>query len=325
MSGSAKTVAKGRGKKKGTDGHQGGPVTNIMKMCLCGTCNNPVEDDPKDDCDRSIECYSCRNWFHQRCTTLTKQAFKFLEEGDNSIQWICPKCQSKSADETKKLHHIEGRIEYLVSLMSNLEETIMTKVDLKIKQQIENSFSEKNKEIEEKVVKQIEMKMEEKEEKEKRSNNIVIWNLPESTEEDTKLKKKEDLSNAAKLLSQIVDIEEGDLTESLRIGRKTENKPRLLKLTVASQEQKKQIIANARKINKPNTVPKDRIYINPDMTPAERDQEKKMRDNLKAELKERQEKGEIDLAIRGNRIVHLDGHRGQGDKATAVANTQNSD
>ena len=94
---------------------------------------------------------------------------------------------------------------------------------------------------------------------------------------------------------------------------------------MASQEQKKQILANARKINKPNTVPKDRIYINPDMTPAERDQEKKMRDNLKAELKERQERGEIDLAIRGNRIVHLDGHRGQGDKATAVANTQNSD
>ena len=31
------------------DGHQGGPVTNIMKMCLCGTCNTPVEDDPKYD------------------------------------------------------------------------------------------------------------------------------------------------------------------------------------------------------------------------------------------------------------------------------------
>ena len=91
-------------------------------------------------------------------------------------------------------------------------------------------------------------------------------------------------------------------------------------MTLSSQEQKRQILHNAKRVDKPFTDPNDRNYINQDLSPAKREQKKKTRNNLRADLKQRQEKGEHNLVITGNKIVHLDGHRDREGKQTVKVN-----
>ena len=69
---------------------------------------------------------------------------------------------------------------------------------------------------------------------------------------------------------------------------------------------KERIVKNARKLNQGITSPDKKVYINNDLTPLEREKERNEREQLKQELKERQDKGETGLRIRGKKIVQVD-------------------
>ena len=93
---------------------------------------------------------------------------------------------------------------------------------------------------------------------------------------------------------------ENDLTNPIRLGPKNiGNKPRLMKITVKTEETKKKILSNVSRLNNSKTDPRKRIYINQDYTNKEREQYK----TLRAELKDRTDKGEKNLIIRNMRIV----------------------
>ena len=57
-----------------------------MDDLLCPKCDLIVSDD-----QNSIFCDVCKNWFHLRCTGLTRQRFEHLAS-DPSSQWFCKEC-----------------------------------------------------------------------------------------------------------------------------------------------------------------------------------------------------------------------------------------
>ena len=65
---------------------------------------------------------------------------------------------------------------------------------------------------------------------------------------------------------------ENDLTNPIRLGPKNiGNKPRLMKITVKTEETKKKILSNVSRLNNSKTDPRKRIYINQDYTNKERE------------------------------------------------------
>lgn len=62
---------------------------------------------------------------------------------------------------------------------------------------------------------------------------------------------------------------------------------------------KKEVLRKAPQINSGTPTAQERVYINPDLTSKEREQEKVLR----KEKKERESKGEKDLVIRNGKIV----------------------
>ena len=122
--------------------------------------------------------------------------------------------------------------------------------------------------------------MEEDTEREQRANNLILVNVKESNNEDIKAAKQEDLTNVKQILGQIVDIQDGDITDPIRLGAKNGGRSRYLKIKVEDLEKKKEILRNAYKINKRDTPREAKIYINNHMK-AERDEDKKLRDRLK--------------------------------------------
>ncbi len=73
----------------------------------------------------------------------------------------------------------------------------------------------------------------------------------------------------------------------------------MLRVTVKTEPKQKEILKKAPQLNKQVTDQSRKNYINPDFTPKERELNKRLR----AERKERYERGEKDLVIRDGNLV----------------------
>ena len=157
------------------------------------------------------------------------------------------------------------------------------------------------KKIEEVVARKLSEVQEERGEREKRKDNIILVNVPESTGEDNEDRKKEDIEKTKEIIRKACPDIPTDIsvTEPVRLGKPEKDKTRLLRVKVDSEETKRKILKNAYSLNTGIKDPKKRIYINPDYTPSERKQQKDLRD----ELRKRREGGETDIIIRNSRIV----------------------
>ena len=161
--------------------------------------------------------------------------------------------------------------------------------------------------IEEVVEKKVTELWEEKVEKEKRELNLIFTNIPESSGEDREERAKEDLSKLKKTVGQICPEIKEEINDPMRLGQfNIGSKPRLVRVTVTSMEAKKEILKNARKLNQGVMDPKEKVYINPDYTFAERQKNKELRE----ELKQRMEKGEREIGIRGGKLYTYSGSPG---------------
>ena len=144
---------------------------------------------------------------------------------------------------------------------------------------------------------------EEKVEKEKRELNLIFTNIPESSGEDSAERMKGDMAKIREVIEKICpDIKEDEVKEPTRLGKfNLGSKPRLVRVRVNTIETKKEILKNARKINKDKKEQKEKVYINPDYTVAERKKNKELRETLRQRI----ENGERDIGIRGGKIVNI--------------------
>ena len=129
-------------------------------------------------------------------------------------------------------------------------------------------------------------------ERDKRKCNLIIHGLPEEpldshhTDADTFLELCK--------ISFDLDI---NITKAVRLGQKLNEKTRSLLVKVDNEESQKQILALAPKLRFSKTWSK--VYIQPDMSPKEREAHKK----LYEQLKRRKNQGERNLIIRHGKIV----------------------
>ena len=120
----------------------------------------------------------------------------------------------------------------------------------------------------------------EEKEKSKRKLNLIVHNLSESSKESGDDRKQEDIAVTTKLLDKYMEIP-AKVVKAFRIGQR-KDKPRLLKITVSTEQEKAEILWNCTKLrnsNNPNDVKK--IFIAPDLTPLEQTANRKLREELK--------------------------------------------
>jgi hypothetical protein len=255
---------------------------------MCSKCENAVEEEQD-----SIQCYDCKDWIHKECTSLSDRDFSYLCEDSSSdagIQWACESCL---AGEGEKRGDVEAKLDRLIRLFESVD-TRLSRLETSC------TGEELEKKIEDTVNKKVNALWEEKIEKEKRELNLIITNIPESEKADRDEKQQDDIKAVKNLVQQICPgLEKEPITEPVRLGRvNAGSKPRLLKVKVQSHETKKEILKNARHLNR-GKAQENKIYINPDRTPAERQKDKELRQELKRRIGE----GETDIGIRGGKIV----------------------
>ena len=111
------------------------------------------------------------------------------------------------------------------------------------------------------------------EEIESRKRNLIVVNLPESSTEE------EDAAAVRNMLREEFGLEH-EIARAERMGAATEGRCRLLRISMESLAEKKQILARASTLRNSRNETHKQVFIRPDMTRYQLQEQK----NLRAEL-----------------------------------------
>ena len=144
----------------------------------------------------------------------------------------------------------------------------------------------------------------EKEEREKRRNNLIIFNLPESNKNQGQERVKEDADRCEYVFGGALGVEEYSFDKVIRLGKKQEgrNRPTLVRMT--EEHSKWSVIARGKQLRQSEDDVIKSLIIVPDLTEKQREEETQLRQ----ELKRRRENGEMCIIKRG-RIVSQENYR----------------
>ena len=124
-----------------------------------------------------------------------------------------------------------------------------------------------------------------------RAFNLIVFNLPESEDVSSSIRKDQDLNSFYELCS-IIKVQEPDIKLLFRLGNPTPKRNRPLKIIFNNKKQRKDILDNASKIkNIPAKNCLTMCIIAKDLTVQQRDQNKKRRaEKIKQQIKALKEK-----------------------------------
>jgi hypothetical protein len=216
----------------------------------CRKCNQSVSTNDV------ILCDGCKSPFHPTCAGLSRQEADVLRAKKRKITFFCDKC------------NVVQVIDELRADMSALKNEIEALKNMKHGQPVSSSIP--NQVFSEDDI------LNEVDDRQRRINNIIIYNLPESTVEEAEGRKLDDL---ARCLS-IINADKNDIVNCYRIGKNTGNRPRLFLMKFNSYS----TLINVLKRYKV----KDNIYVNHDLTARQRNKAYLVRQ----ECRERRSKGE---------------------------------
>ena len=135
----------------------------------------------------------------------------------------------------------------------------------------------------------------------KKELNVCVFNVPESTAETLELQRMDDIKALKKVLNGKLVIQPEDLKNIYRIGKKSEEpKARPIIMMFTNKEKRYEILQQRElKYINEDSAETVNIYINPDRTKKQREELKELR----SRLKERREKGELNIKISNGKII----------------------
>lgn len=223
-------------------------------MAQCCKCDVQIQDDKNS----KITCKGCKRAVCVKCSGLTATELRVFGLQNPKLSYLCDECEEglRQVPELRKL---------VTELRHQVQE---------LSKQHSNAVN-------------LDMVINEIEDRKNRSRNVIMYGLPESSStspEDRKLHDKLSVSNTLASLP----IQAPEIVSSFRLGKPPSNgQPRPLKVVLSNKHGAVTVLKNKSKL--PKT-----ISIQSDMTPYQRDQLKKLRD----ELADRVDKGEKDLTIK---------------------------
>lgn len=129
----------------------------------------------------------------------------------------------------------------------------------------------KTNEVKEKKVEELSWKIEEIE-RERKKKNILIFNLPESGEEEASKRYEEDMEKCMSIFAGELEIQDLVVEKLIRIGRKRESGYRPLIVKLGSDTDRNTVLSKAKNLRHSREYSK--VYLAKDLTEIEREKEK---------------------------------------------------
>ena len=324
-------------------------TSTSQTSCICSSCEEICVDIPEKDEETSIQCDFCHLWYHRPCTNISPSIWNALDKNDN-IVFSCDSCVTNKAKSRDNLEAIKSLIEDSqkenAKLFKNIKDELFSHVDKVVDDKLKkiNENNEKKQEqlskmieevkateinIEQKIKTQVAMFMENKAEKDDKSNNLIIHKLPEQSisKEEQLEKDKEDITKIIEITNPELKAEFINIVNKqnnvLRLGDKKPDavRPRPIKIVLPDQQMKFNIFKGCKNLK--NTAYKY-ISIQSDLSK----EEQKRNFELRTELRERINKGESVCIYKGKIIPKTQkpepqNQNKQNDSAQSGENTPN--
>ena len=173
------------------------------------------------------------------CQKVSAELYRILQKYEEE-KWFCKKCHSE-------IKQLDGRIRDLQMENKDLKERVHS---------LEQKWELFKEELKEETVKctmervshEMNKHMEELEERNKRKNNVVLYNVPESTKEDPKERQSDDMVRCCDLFEGSLRVMDVKMESTVRMGKKEEGRKRPLLVKLSNENEKKSILANAKNL-----------------------------------------------------------------------------
>ena len=279
---------------------------NTLPGHTCGHCGKACT--AKGKLSEAIQCDFCYVWVHAHCEGITKEQYKNLSYISGAVTNVAYYCE---------YNHCYSRIKQLVTLYvnSNTNSTTVSTSPYQEESSAQPSnlsskvgnLTEQTLQLETKVNKILDSLknlnqvsslshsqqdgptlhsgvavdlVDELADRESRKCNLIVYNLPESSTPNTDADKSLFTGLCSSLSLQV------HITAATRLGKKEPNKMRPLRVCLDNEITKRKILSRSSQLrSKPDW---ENVYVNPDMTLAERNANRLLRQ----ELKERRNRGE---------------------------------
>ena len=313
---------------------------NPIKCKVCDTVCLDAAYFESDE-DDSVSCDVCNLWVHKKCSNTSTAEWQALKGSNENIRYQCNDCLTNKGQnsnqmqifqqilrenndillkriasiETNILHKVDEKIERKMTEFEHKNEKM---IDDKIKAQLDTFKQNKNEQIsiENSIQEQVSQKLDEFKDIEDRKNNLMIFNIKESSKNEIAEETKEDLQ----AVIQVIKHTNPELTESItkiisednikRLGRKKEtstednaSKPRPIKLTLPNEATKFKILRKSHKLK--SYQGNNKIGLKLDLTKQQQIEER----NIRQELISRRENKEDVMIFRGKVIKREDHER----------------
>ena len=210
-----------------------------------------------------------------------------------------------------RMHQLEGSSKCLTETVQTVQQASIWS-DMKVKDCIEKVVEARC--VEDTV---------EKDEKEKRKTSVIIHGVAESNSAEAKEREEDDFGVMASMLHEI-KCDEVQVKNVIRLGRRSlstntdeQIKPQPIKMVLETEEQKIKVLKAAKNLRWAKEGAWGKIFVHQDLTLKEREERK----ILLQEKKDREQNGETDLILVGNRIVKRYGSRQKQEQGQITAST----
>ena len=210
----------------------------------CGTCSEKFKSNNK-----KVSCFGCKTPHHQKCSSLPKETFDLVCNGD--VIWLCSTCKGPFKNLMEKVCGLQKDLD---DIKENVLEHEKRLKNLEAGKQTCNAIGD--------TVKELELR-------EHKSRNIIVKGLEEADNEDSEMCRIESL------LSDLgTELKRDNIERTFRIKKKSENdnddyknynRPVIVRFKTV--DDKDAVLKNSR--NAMNFPKYKNVYINRDLTQME--------------------------------------------------------
>lgn len=216
---------------------------------FCDKCEVQVADLDRICCDQCSKC------FHPICAGLSRQEAICIKAKDRKISFYCDKCKSL-------INSITNLNAIVVELKDQIDKLNTDFKDLKTKFDSQKTAIDKDAVKTQTASGDINMiaeLMEEVNEREIRSKNVLIFNMPESLKTTKDERHEDDALRATNIITTCSSVDISNL-RTYRLGKYNASRNRPMKVIMESRSDVIKVLQNKRKVNI------DNVKIGPDQT-----------------------------------------------------------
>lgn len=263
---------------------------------MCQRCDYLTKD--------RVVCSGCKLNFCLKCANISTNAWQCITKGEmDHFIWSCRCCRA-TFPSLDNISRVLGDIQKTTNTRMDKFEERLNNVEQRNKNDIETCVANMKTEIidslKDNMESLVDKRTKEIEERKRRDNNLVIFNVPEHSHAEAEFNKRAD-SEDVRELSSALGLDNLQIKALFRLGQKKVSAIRPLKLVLEMKSQRKYLMDNTKQIEEKAPEHLKRVIIVRDLTPTQRAERKKKRNQARNDnAQEEQDRAPVPMEMGNN-------------------------